>query len=200
MQNIMYSRVKLGMLAVPVAAIAAYFGKIFFLEPSGSFISLLIAIAFGYLLVTISMAMLRDTPVLAFDEHGLRIKKLLRNERVDWRQVHTMGIKSYTIRRGFIPIWSQRFLTIATTDDTFRLSLLSLDLPGGGVPHLLTMLETARGRAVAGHDAAASPRNTSRDLGGADGFDRHLAAKAGFAAPSAPAPAAALRGFGRKIA
>lgn len=134
MQNIMYSRVKLGMMAVPVAAITAYFGKIFVLEPSGSFISLLIAIGFGYLLATISMAMLRDTPVIAFDEKGLRIKKLLRDERIDWRQVHTMGIKSYTIRRGFIPIWSQRFLTIGTTDDTFRLSLLSLDLPGGGGP------------------------------------------------------------------
>ncbi len=203
MERIYYSRPKLVIAAVPPLLIGSLFTYFYFSDKDGFLPFLLVAVGFFYLVGTIVAAMVRATPVLEFDDKSLRITKLLRSAALDWREVHTIKLRRYGLRLNLVPVWSQAFVVISTTTDTYRLAAISLAMPNGGTDQLITLLEATRVVGLAGGSSAA-PRNLQCDgwsrtgtadfaHDGPDGFERHLAARA--AAASAPV----ARGFGRKL-
>lgn len=203
MDTVHYSRPKLALAAAPLALLFWFFLRIWLEDESASIALLIVSLLFAYLLATVMFAIMRSDPVLAFDDQRLKVKKLLREADIDWRQVQDISIDTYRLRHNFLPVWSQRFLKIRTNDDTYRFALLTLALPSGGGEGLVRLLAAtkvcalARGSSPARNlqrDGWGRPGTADVDHGGPDGFDRHLAARqqAHTQTPAAP------RGFGRK--
>jgi hypothetical protein len=161
---------------------------------------------------------LSDTPALAFDAEGLRVRSTWGSvHSVSWREVQAIKVDVMTLRYfGIIPIARHETLVVKCDGGLFgsrrlRLALKLVQLPPGGAGHLLALLDAAHVAAVGqagvamagagehgwGLRSVSSPVSAASRLPGDEGsgFDadaalaRYLARKE-RAEPVAPAPSA----------
>lgn len=122
---------------------------------SGGVFSFLFALLCGAGAGKLLMDAASDVPALVFDSGGVQVRRTWGGlVEVSWRQVQQISVEVMTVRYfGFIPIAKQETLVVKCDGGLFgarrlRLSLRMLELPSGGVGHLLGMLQQAHVAAI----------------------------------------------------
>jgi len=154
MQSLYYKKGSNALSAATLAAFAIGSAKLWYDHGGLVLLSFAIVMLVGTAKTTFDA--LSSQPALKFDRHSLWVRKLWGGglHEVPWRDVHDIGLKTFTLRyMGIVPVSRTAYVTIACEGGLFgarrlRLATSALGLSPARAAELVEILKTAHVEAV----------------------------------------------------